>query len=85
MVSLEKKHIVPSPMRYQQVDDLPRIRATVNVVTEKDLNRVSGRLYFEIVVDAYEKLGQQIGTPVYVSDDINAPTDGDAWPRFRHL
>jgi hypothetical protein len=85
MISLEEQHIVPSPARYQQVDDLPRVRAAVDVITEEDLNWVGDRPCFEIVIDAHKKLGQQIGAPVYVSDGINAPTGGDAWPRFRCL
>jgi hypothetical protein len=38
MISLQKQHMTPSLARYQQVDDLPRVRPAVNVITEEDLN-----------------------------------------------
>jgi hypothetical protein len=85
MISLQKQYIALAPALYQQVDDLPRAWSPVDVVAEEDLDRAGDWARFEIVIDAHEKFRQEIGAPVYVSDGINAPTSGDAWPRFRLL
>jgi hypothetical protein len=82
MISLEKQHIALSLARYQQVDDSPRVRSAIDVITEEDLNCIGYRARPEILVDTREKLCQEVGAPVYISDGINAPADGDTRPRF---
>jgi hypothetical protein len=37
MIPLQKQDIAPSLARYQQVNDLSRVRSAVDVVTEEDL------------------------------------------------
>jgi hypothetical protein len=79
MIALEKQHIAPSPAPYQQVNNLSRVRPAIDVVAEENLEEVGGGACLEIVVYAHEKVGQEIGAPVYVADGIDAPTGGDAW------
>ena len=77
VIALEKNRIVHFPARDQQLDDFPGARAAVNIVAEVNLDCVSGWSGFEIIIDAGEELGQEIGAPVDVADSINAPARGN--------
>lgn len=54
------------------VDDIFRIRPAVDVITEKHFNRMWNRPSMNVLVDAIQCLGKQIGAAVNIADRIDS-------------
>jgi hypothetical protein len=56
MVALEEYDVVFSLARDQQIDDLPGVWATINIVTEEDLEHFGGRSRLSVIIYTVENI-----------------------------
>ena len=54
----------------QQIENPPRIRPSVHIVSQEDVHSPGGRMRLKVGIDLREQLSQQIGTAMHIPDGI---------------
>ena len=55
MIAGEINHRVLTPAVYQKVENLPRIRAAIDIIAKENLDRLRDRMRCEVGVDARQQ------------------------------
>src|ERR1700730_3219308 len=85
VVSLEKNRFMGLGSLDQPVEHAVGVRPTINVITQKNLDRPTNGIRDEVVIYPREQPVQQIRTPVHVTDGIDRYALGNAKCRFSPL
>jgi hypothetical protein len=80
MVSFETNQVIFLVSLYKLVEYTLRIWTSINVVSDKDLDGMGCRSIPDIVLDFGEQVFQEVSTPVYIANGIDADIVRDTRP-----
>ena len=83
VVALEKDALMAPAAFDQQIDGLSRRRSTINIISQKDMERPGGSGVGQMIIDGCEHIPQLVCASVDVADRIDTNSFGQ--PRFGHL
>jgi len=58
---------------YHQVDDFARLRSTIDIVPEENLNRTGDWTCFEVHINAPKKVSKKVSASMDVANGVDAP------------
>jgi hypothetical protein len=71
MIAFQKNRLMALAPRDEQIENIPGVRAPVDIVPQKDVHGPGRGIRLQVGVNPREHLRQQIGAAVYIADGIH--------------